>query len=49
VTKTNRKFWIDATDFTGILKVTDHAQFEQTLSKGIGRVGKAFGMGMLNI
>lgn len=49
VTKTNRKFWIDATDFTGILKVADQARFEQTLAKGVGRVGKAFGMGMLNI
>ena len=49
VTKTNRRFWIDATDFTGILKVTNLERFQQTLVKGVGRVGKAFGMGMLII
>ena len=49
VAKSDRKFWIDATDFTGILKVTDTARFENTLAKGVGRVGKAFGMGMLII
>jgi hypothetical protein len=49
VTKTNRRFWIDATDFTGVLKVTNLERFQQTLAKGVGRVGKAFGMGMLII
>ncbi len=44
-----RKFWIDATRFTGVLKVTDATKFSVALATGIGRVGKAFGMGMLVI
>lgn len=44
-----RKFWIDATNFTGVLKVTDAVKFSSALALGIGRVGKAFGMGMLII
>lgn len=44
-----RKFWIDATRFTGVLKVTDATKFAAALAAGIGRVGKAFGMGMLVI
>jgi len=49
VSKSERQFWIDSTDFTGILKVTDEALFTKALASGIGRVGKAFGMGMLII
>ena len=45
--KDERTFSIDSTDFTGVLKVTDANQFKDALHKGIGRVGKAFGMGML--
>jgi hypothetical protein len=44
-----RQFWIDASRFTGVLKVTDSEAFALALAKGIGRVGKAFGMGMLVI
>lgn len=44
-----RRFWIDATRFTGVLKVTDSSAFALALAQGIGRVGKAFGMGMLVI
>ncbi|MGH8435159.1 MAG: type I-E CRISPR-associated protein Cas6/Cse3/CasE [Pseudomonas sp.] len=44
-----RTFWIDASQFTGIFKITDPEKFSQALTTGIGRVGKAFGMGMLVI
>jgi CRISPR associated protein len=44
-----RKFWIDSTLFTGILKVVDQKNFNLALVKGVGRVGKAFGMGLLVI
>lgn len=44
-----RRFWIDASHFTGVLKVTDASTFAKTLTQGIGRVGKAFGMGLLII
>lgn len=49
VSKGGRKFWIDATQFTGVLKVVDTGKFSLALANGIGRVGKAFGMGMLVI
>jgi CRISPR-associated protein Cas6/Cse3/CasE subtype I-E len=42
-----RAFSIDASHFTGVLKVTDAALLSQALVTGIGRVGKAFGMGLL--
>ena len=45
----DRKFWIDCSEFTGILKVTDTSLFSEAINKGIGRIGKAFGMGMLVI
>ena len=45
--KTGRQFSIDASRFTGVLKVTDAPLFAQALSSGIGRVGKAYGMGLL--
>ncbi len=44
-----RSFWIDASRFTGVLKVIDPMKFSAALTTGIGRVGKAFGMGMLVI
>ena len=47
--KSGRKFSIDCTDFTGVLKVTNESLFTEVMHKGIGRVGKAFGMGMLII
>lgn len=45
--KSGRQFWIDASHFTGVLKVTDATLFTAALSSGIGRVGKAYGMGLL--
>ena len=44
-----RKFWIDSTSFTGVLKVSNATQFASVLARGVGRVGKAFGLGMLII
>lgn len=40
-------FVIDATDFVGVLRVRDEARFQEALARGIGRVGRAWGMGML--
>jgi hypothetical protein len=44
-----RKYWIDCTEFKGILAVRKREEFLSTLEKGVGRVGRAFGMGMLII
>jgi CRISPR-associated protein Cas6/Cse3/CasE subtype I-E len=46
-THDGRRFRIDATDFTGLLRVTDPAAFGKALTNGIGRVGKAFGLNLL--
>lgn len=46
-THDGRKFRMDATDFTGLLRVTDQEQFRTALTQGIGRVGKAFGLNLL--
>lgn len=42
-----RRFTVDATEFTGLLRVTDSAAFAQCLLHGIGKVGKAFGLNLL--
>ena len=42
-----RDFVIDATDFVGVLKVTDPAKFAAVLVRGVGRVGRAWGLGMM--
>ena len=42
-------FTVDQTDFTGVLKVTDHALFIQAMSSGIGSTARAFGFGMINL
>lgn len=42
-----RAFLMDQSDFTGVLKVCDSARFAECLARGIGRVGKPYGMGML--
>jgi hypothetical protein len=42
-----RKFRLDATDFTGLLRVTDPEKFSKALLDGIGVVGKAFGLNLL--
>ena len=49
VTKGARAFTLDQTDFTGVLKVTDAAQFRNALATGVGSTGRAFGFGMLNL
>jgi CRISPR-associated protein Cas6/Cse3/CasE subtype I-E len=46
-THDGRCFSLDATEFTGLLSVTDSQAFARCLQKGVGRVGKAFGLGML--
>ncbi len=46
-THDRRKFTIDATEFTGLLRVLDPAAFANCLVKGIGKVGKAFGLNLL--
>lgn len=42
-----RDFVIDATDFVGVLKITDAEKFAAALTRGIGRIGRAWGLGML--
>jgi hypothetical protein len=42
-----RRFTVDATEFTGLLKVTDTAAFARCLVTGLGKVGRAFGLGLL--
>lgn len=42
-----RRFTVDATEFTGILRVTDPMAFSRCLVTGIGKVGRAFGLGLL--
>ena len=48
-THDGRNFTIDASEFTGLLRVSDPEAFARCLTHGIGRVGKAFGLGMLCI
>lgn len=44
-----RDFLVDSTDFTGVLKVTDAAAFENALRCGVGNTGRAFGFSLLTI
>lgn len=44
-----RKFTVDQTDFTGVLKVTDVERFNNAVATGVGNKAKAFGFGMLVI
>ena len=44
-----RCFKLDATDFTGVLKVIDIAAFESALRTGIGSTGRAFGFSLLSV
>lgn len=46
-THDGRSFTIDATEFTGLLRVTDSAAFSKCLVNGVGKVGKAFGLNLL--
>jgi hypothetical protein len=47
--RNSKIFHMDQSDFTGVLTVTDGARIAECLTRGIGRVGKAYGMGMLVI
>ena len=44
-----RHFTLDATDFTGVLKVTDATAFAAALRTGVGATGRAFGFSLLSI
>jgi hypothetical protein len=44
-----RRFTVDQTDFTGVLKVTDATKFNAAVATGIGNKARAFGFGMLII
>ena len=44
-----RCFWVDQTDFIGVLKVTNKTLFEEALTHGIGSTAKTFGFGLLVI
>ncbi len=44
-----RDFSIDATDFTGVLKVIDPVAFDNALRFGVGNTGRAFGFSLLTI
>ena len=48
-THDGRKFTVDATEFTGLLKVTDIAAFSHCYMNGLSKVGKAFGLNMIVI
>ena len=47
--QTGRDFILDATDFTGVLKVTDVQAFQKALRSGVGSTGRAFGFSLLCI
>ncbi len=44
-----RRFSVDSTDFTGILKVSDAQLFREALEKGVGSTSRTFGFGFLII
>ncbi len=48
-THDGRGFTVDATEFVGLLKVTEQEAFKRCLTTGVGRVGRAFGLGLLII
>ncbi len=49
ITHDGREFSIDATEFTGLLKIKDVQAFQQCYLNGLGKVGKAFGLNMIII
>lgn len=49
IEKPSQHFSMDATEFVGILRVTNAFAFAEALRKGIGTTGRAFGLGMLVI
>ena len=46
-THDGRSFTVDATQFSGLLRVTDKDKFATCLINGVGKVGKAFGLNLL--
>lgn len=48
-THDRRRFTIDATEFTGLLKVLDVDAFTRCYMSGLGKVGKSFGLNMIVI
>ena len=46
-THDGRKFTVDATHFSGLLRVTNSEKFAKCLVNGIGKAGKAFGLNLL--
>lgn len=42
-----RKFSLDSTQFTGLLRVTDPVRFAKVLTQGVGTTGSAFGLNLL--
>ena len=49
IVKAYRTFTVDQSDFVGVLRVTDVAQFDVAMDKGVGSTARAFGFGMLTI
>ena len=47
--KGDRRFTIDQTDFTGVLKITDSVRFKLAIDTGIGSTARAFGFGMIHL
>jgi hypothetical protein len=47
--RSGRRFSIDCSDFTGVLRVIHKRKLTETLHNGIGRIGQVFGIGMLII
>ena len=47
ISSDKRTFTVDATSFTGVLKVTDIDKFNAVLVSGIGSTAKAFGFGFI--
>lgn len=47
VDKPPKKFTIDDTQFTGVLKIVEPEKFALALQNGIGNTARAFGFGML--
>jgi hypothetical protein len=48
-THDGRNFTIDATEFTGLLKILDADAFNHCYMSGLGKVGKSFGLNMIVI
>jgi CRISPR-associated protein Cas6/Cse3/CasE subtype I-E len=49
IDRAERSFWIDSSDFTGVLRVIDEGAFRKVLAEGFPGPGRAFGHGMLLI